>query len=404
MITLEQAQKRIFDDIAVLGIVEVDLLDARGLVLAEPISTVEPIPPFANTGMDGFAVRAADTAGASEATPRRLPIVATVAAGSVAPRPLEAGEAMRIMTGAPIPAGADAIIMVELTRTDGDILEALAEVPEGNHIRPAGDDLPEGIVVFQPGVALSPGHLGILASVGRERVLVHKRPRVGVFSTGDELVVGPQRLAPGQIRDSNRPTLLALVEEAGFEPVDLGLLPDDEALIEAALSAAVSDGTVDALLTSGGVSMGDFDFIKRVLGRLGEMNWMQVAIKPAKPLAFGLLGGTPIFGLPGNPVSVMVSFELFARPAIRKMMGHIDLHRPHVLAIADEPLRRNPDGKIQFARVVLNQQADGAFRVRSAGGQGSHQLSAMATANGLAVLPDGDGVGVGGTVRVMQLG
>ncbi len=404
MITLEQAQKRIFDDIAVLGIVEVDLRDARGLVLAEPISTVEPIPPFANTGMDGFAVRAADTAGASEATPRRLPIVATVAAGSVAPRPLEAGEAMRIMTGAPIPAGADAIIMVELTRTDGDILEALAEVPVGNHIRPAGDDLPEGIVVFQPGVALSPGHLGILASVGRERVLVHKRPRVGVFSTGDELVVGPQRLAPGQIRDSNRPTLLALVEEAGFEAVDLGLLPDDEALIEAALSATVSDGTVDALLTSGGVSMGDFDFIKRVLGRLGEMNWMQVAIKPAKPLAFGLLGGTPIFGLPGNPVSVMVSFELFARPAIRKMMGHIDLHRPHVLAIADEPLRRNPDGKIQFARVVLNQQADGAFRVRSAGGQGSHQLSAMATANGLAVLPDGDGVGVGGTVRVMHLG
>lgn len=404
MIPLEQAQKRIFDDIAVLDIVEVDLLEARGLVLAEPISTVEPIPPFANTGMDGFALRAADTAGASEATPRRLPIVATVAAGSVAPRPLEAGEAMRIMTGAPIPEGADAIIMVELTRTDGDVLEALAEVPVGNHIRPAGDDLPEGVVVFQPGVTLSPGHLGILASVGRERVLVHKRPRVGVFSTGDELVVGPQRLAPGQIRDSNRPTLLALVEEAGFEPVDLGLLPDDEALIEAALTAAVSDGTVDALLTSGGVSMGDFDFIKRVLGRLGEMNWMQVAIKPAKPLAFGLLGGTPIFGLPGNPVSVMVSFELFARPAIRKMMGHVDLHRPHVLAIADEPLRRTPDGKIQFARVVLNQQADGAFRVRSAGGQGSHQLSAMATANGLAVVPDGDGVAIGGTVRVMQLG
>ena len=404
MIPLEQAQKRIFDDVTALEVVEVDLLSARGLVLAEPISTLEPIPPFANTGMDGFAVRAADTAGASDTNPLRLPIVATVAAGAVAPRPLEAGEAMRIMTGAPIPDGADAVIMVELTRTDGDVLEALAEVPVGNHIRPAGDDLAEGIVVFQPGVALSPGHLGVLASVGRERVLVHKRPRVGVFSTGDELVVGPQRLAPGQIRDSNRPTLLALVEEAGFEPVDLGLLVDDEALIEAALTAAVSNRTVDALLTSGGVSMGDFDFIKRVLGRLGEMNWMQVAIKPAKPLAFGLLGGTPIFGLPGNPVSVMVSFELFARPAIRKMMGHTDLHRPHVLAIADEPLRRTPDGKIQFARVVLHQQADGAFRVRSAGGQGSHQLSARATANGLAVLPDGDGIGIGGAVRVMQLG
>lgn len=401
MIPLQQAQQRILDDITVLDPVEVDLLDARGLVLAESISTLEAIPPFANTGMDGFALRAADTVGATENSPRRLPIVATIAAGSVAPRRLEAGEAMRIMTGAPIPDGADAVIMVELTRTDGEILEALSEVPLGNHIRPAGDDLAAGIVVFPPGVTLSPGHLGVLASVGRQRVLVHKRPRVGVFSTGDELVVGPQPLAPGQIRDSNRPTLLALVEEAGFEGVDLGLLPDDEELIEAALTDAV--GSVDALLTSGGVSMGDFDFIKRVLGRLGEMNWMQVAIKPAKPLAFGLLGGTPIFGLPGNPVSAMVSFELFARPALRRMMGRPDLHRPHVLAIADEPLRRSADGKILFARVVLNQEADGAWRVRSAGGQGSHQLSAMATANGLAIVPDGDGIGVGGVVEVMQL-
>ena len=401
MIPLQQAQQRILDDITVLDPVEVDLLDARGLVLAESISTLEAIPPFANTGMDGFALRAADTAGATENSPRRLPIVATIAAGSVAPRRLDAGEAMRIMTGAPIPDGADAVIMVELTRTDGEILEALSEVPLGNHIRPAGDDLAAGIVVFPPGVTLSPGHLGVLASVGRQRVLVHKRPRVGVFSTGDELVVGPQPLAPGQIRDSNRPTLLALVEEAGFEGVDLGLLPDDEELIEAALTDAV--GSVDALLTSGGVSMGDFDFIKRVLGRLGEMNWMQVAIKPAKPLAFGLLGGIPIFGRPGNPVSAMVSFELFARPALRRMMGRPDLHRPHVLAIADEPIRRSADGKILFARVVLNQEADGAWRVRSAGGQGSHQLSAMATANGLAIVPDGDGIGVGGVVEVMQL-
>ena len=401
MIPLQQAQQRILDDITVLDPVEVDLLDARGLVLAESISTLEAIPPFANTGMDGFALRAADTVGATENSPRRLPIVATIAAGSVAPRRLDAGEAMRIMTGAPIPDGADAVIMVELTRTDGEILEALSEVPLGNHIRPAGDDLAAGIVVFPPGVTLSPGHLGVLASVGRQRVLVHKRPRVGVFSTGDELVVGPQPLAPGQIRDSNRPTLLALVEEAGFEGVDLGLLPDDEELIEAALTDAV--GSVDALLTSGGVSMGDFDFIKRVLGRLGEMNWMQVAIKPAKPLAFGLLGGIPIFGRPGNPVSAMVSFELFARPALRRMMGRPDLHRPHVLAIADEPIRRSADGKILFARVVLNQEADGAWRVRSAGGQGSHQLSAMATANGLAIVPDGDGIGVGGVVEVMQL-
>jgi molybdopterin molybdotransferase len=401
VIPLEQAQQRILDDVGVLPVVEVPLARARGLVLAESASTLEPIPPFANTGMDGFALRAADTLGASEERPRRLPVVATVAAGSVAPRPLEAGEAMRIMTGAPIPEGADAVIMVELTRTEGDIVEALAEVPVGNHVRPAGDDLPGGVVVFTPGETLSPGHIGVLASIGRDVVRVHKRPRVGVFSTGDELVVGPVPLAPGLIRDSNRPTLLALVEEAGFEGVDLGLLPDDEAVIEGALTEAV--GTVDALVTSGGVSMGDFDYVKRVLGRLGEMNWMQVAIKPAKPLAFGLLGDTPIFGLPGNPVSVMVSFELFARPALRHMMGRRDLQRPIVHALADEPLRRSPDGKTHFVRVVLAHEADGAWRVRSAGGQGSHQLSSMATANGLAIVPDGDGVAAGGLVRVMQL-
>ena len=307
---------------------------------------------------------------------------------------------MRIMTGAPIPEGADAVIIVELTESDDATVRCSASVPEGNHIRPAGDDLQAGTVVFEPGTTITPAHVGVLSSVGRTHVLAHRRPRIGVFSTGDELVVGPATLEPGQIRDSNRPQLLALVAEAGAVPVDLGVLRDDYDEIDAALRAAVGD--CDALITSGGVSMGDFDFVKAVLSELGDLTWMQVAIKPAKPFAFGVLLGTPIFGLPGNPVSSAVSFELFARPAIRMMMGRSDIQRTHEWAVADEALGRGQDGKTHFQRVVLSQEADG-WHLRSAGGQGSHQLAALAAANGPAILPDGDGVGVGDRVRVMLL-
>lgn len=380
--------------------VDVPVADAIGLVIAEQVVAPEAIPPFANTAMDGFAIRFADLETARPETPVALPIVGTIAAGAVAERRLEAGEAMRIMTGAPIPEGADAVIMVELTESDDDTVRCTAAVPEGNHIRPAGDDLHAGTVVFEPGTTITPAHIGVLSSVGRTHVSVHRRPRIGVFSTGDELVVGPTPLAPGQIRDSNRPQLLALVADAGAEPVDLGVLRDDHDEIDAALRAAV-DGC-DALVTSGGVSMGDFDFVKAVLSELGDLTWMQVAIKPAKPLAFGVLLDTPIFGLPGNPVSSAVSFELFARPAIRMMMGRPDTQRTHEWAIADEALGRTRDGKTHFQRVVASQQSDG-WHVRSAGGQGSHQLAALAAANGLAVLPDGDGASVGDRVRVMLL-
>ncbi len=408
MISLEDAQARINDDIGLLPVVTVPLAESLGLVLQQEVVANEPIPPFDNTAMDGFAIRAADSAGASETTPVTLPVVATVAAGFVAPRPLEAGEAMRIMTGAPIPEGADAVIMVELTRpvADGESVQLLADVPVGNHIRPTGDDLPAGTVVFGAGTVITPGHIGVMASVGVSEVSVLRRARVGVFSTGDELVDAGVPLAPGQIRDSNRPTLLALLREAGVEPVDLGRLPDDEAAIDLALRAAVDPDAaapVDALLTSGGVSMGDFDYVKKVLSELGELNWMQVAIKPAKPLAFGMLFGIPVFGLPGNPVSSVVSFELFARPAIRSMMGMPNPERRSVWAIADEPLLRSSDGKVHFQRVVVAPEPDGSWRAHSAGGQGSHQLSALATANGLAVLPDGEGVGSGQRVRVLQL-
>jgi molybdopterin molybdotransferase len=401
MISLEDARARIFADIGVLAPEAVPLAEALGLVLAETVVAGEAVPPFANTAMDGFAVRSTDTRGASEAAPVRLSVAGTVAAGQVSDRALGRGEAIRIMTGAPIPDGADAVVMVELTRSEGAEVDVLAEVPPGNHIRPAGDDLEPGTEVFTAGTTLGPGHLGVLASLGVEAPLVHRRPRVGVLSTGDELVVGAAPLAPGQIRDSNRVTLLSLVREAGAEPIDLGLVRDDEAAVAAALTTAAA--RCDVLLTSGGVSMGDFDYVKAFLERQGRLNWMQVAIRPAKPLAFGVLDGTPVFGLPGNPVSSMVSFELFARPSLLRLMGRRDTERPQLSALAAEPLVRRPDGKVHFVRVIASQDPDGPWRVRSAGGQGSHQLAAMATANALAVVPDGDGVPTGGRVRVLLL-
>ncbi|MDH3683920.1 MAG: molybdopterin molybdotransferase MoeA [Acidimicrobiia bacterium] len=402
MISLEEARIRINRDLIVLPIVDVPIQSARDMVLAETVTATEAIPPFANTAMDGFAVRASDTKGATKDEPVALPVVATIPAGGIAPRALEMGEAMRIMTGAPIPEGADAIVMVELTRPAGFDVLVQAEVPEGNHVRPAGDDISAGTEVFHPGTVLTPGHLGVLASIGRETVKVYRRPRVGVMSTGDELVEGPEPLQPGQIRDSNRLTLLSMVAEAGFHPVDLGLIRDDEAAIRNALKRGVEQ--TDAVITSGGVSMGDFDLVKAVLTELGDFNWMQVAIKPAKPLAFGVMSNTPVFGLPGNPVSSMVSFELFARPALRRMMGRLDAERPTIKAIADEAIHRHPDGKTHFVRVVVTQQGDGAWHARSAGGQGSHQLRAMASANGLAILADGDGVEAGATINVLYLG
>jgi molybdenum cofactor synthesis domain-containing protein len=230
---------------------------------------------------------------------------------------------------------------------------------------------------------------------------VFPRPRVGVLSTGDELVDGPQQLHAGQIRDSNRPTLLALVRQSGFTAVDLGLARDDEAVITTAVEHGLE--TCDALVTSGGVSVGDFDYMKAVLDRLGSMRWWQVAIRPAKPLAFGTVQGKPVFGLPGNPVSSMVSFELFARPALRQMAGHRRVFRRQVDAVAAEPIRRRPDGKLHLVRVVADVGDDDRWRVHPVGGQGSHQLAAMAAANALALVPDGDGAPVGETVKVIVL-
>lgn len=395
MIPLDEAQAHVIDRCPPLPVVSMPLREARGLITAERVTSPEQIPPFDNTAVDGFAVRAADTAVAGadgDGASVSLRIVGTIAAGAAPTAPVGPGEAMRIMTGAPMPDGADAVAMVEWTSVAGDTVTIDRSVSVGDAVRRAGEDLQPGDAVFEAGTELTPGHLGVLASIGRYDVKVAKRPRVGVFSTGDELVEGSQPLRPGQIRDANRHTLIALVERDGFEAVDLGMVPDDEETIEAAVRSGAAD--CDALLTSGGVSMGDYDYVKAVLGRIADMRWMQVAIKPAKPFAFGLIGDTPVFGLPGNPVSSMVSYELFARPGLRSMMGHAVLHRPRVVGVAGQDWRRGPDGKTHFVRVRID-TSDGDHAVVSAGGQGSHQLTAMAGADALAIVPDGDGFALG---------
>jgi molybdopterin molybdotransferase len=403
VIPLDEARARVLDACPPGAPVPVALGDALGLVLAEDVTSTEAVPPFASSAMDGYAVHAADLVGARESLPVKLRVIGTLAAGSAPTTPVGAGEALRIMTGAPFPPGADSVAIVETTRTVGDEVEILAPVDLGAHIRPAGEDLAAGQPVFATGTRLTPGHVGVLASIGRQRVSAFPAPVVGVLSTGDELVEGGVALGPGQIRDSNRYTLLGLLRRDGFVAVDLGIARDDEADIR----GRIEDGCArcDAVLTSGGVSMGDFDYVKKILDELAAMAWMQVAIRPAKPFAFGVVGTTPVFGLPGNPVSSMVSYELLARPGLRRLAGHPDdaVVRPSVRAVADDELRRPPDTRVTYSRVTATVHGDGRTHVRSAGGQASNLLWPMAMANALAVLPAGPGVEAGTEVDVLLL-
>lgn len=404
MISLEDAQSEVLAACRPRPAVSVDVADALGLVLAEAVRAAEAVPPFRNTAMDGFAVHAADVASASTERPVRLKVIGTLGAGRPPAGPVGPGQALRIMTGALFPDGADGVAIVENTRTDGDDVEVLAPVEAGVHIRHAGEDIEAGQELFPAGTALGPGHLGVLCSVGCQKVSVVAAPVVGVVSTGDELVDGGGRLQPGQIRDSNRRTLISLLRRDGFVAVDLGLAPDDEAVIERVLRDGVA--RCDAVVTSGGVSMGDFDYVKAVLDRIGDMRWMQVAIRPAKPFAFGRVGDTPVFGLPGNPVSSMVSYELLARPGLRRMGGRpdADLHRRAVPAVVEgEGWRGGRDGRVSFVRVRSRFGDDGRLRVSSSGGQGSHQLYAMAGADALAVTPAGTEVVAGDTIGVLLL-
>lgn len=386
--------------------VEIARRDARGLVLAAPVVAREPVPPFDNTAVDGYAVRAADTASA----PVELTVIGEVAAGAVSGRAVESGTAIRIMTGAPVPPGCDAIVMVEDTERSGDAAVLIGRsVSVGDGIRIAGSDVTAGAEVFTPGTLVSPMVEGVLASINATEVTVWSRLRVGVISTGDELVDDGSPLAPGQIRESNRTMLVRIVGESGAEAVDLGIVRDDESVLEDALRRAVDDAGCDVLVTSGGVSMGDYDVVKAVLGRIADMSWFQVAMKPAKPFAFGTLLAAsgrevPVFGLPGNPVSSLMSFELIARPALRQMMGHPAPFRPVVRAILDEDVARRPDGKVHFDRVHARWGSDGRVHVVRARAQGSHQLAATAVANAIVAVPDGDGLARGAEIDCTFLG
>ncbi len=404
MITLEEAQEEVLVACRPAAPTDVAVSAALGLILAEDAYASEAVPGFANTAMDGFAVHADDVASASPETPVRLKVIGTRAAGIAKAQTVGRGEALRIMTGALFPEGADAVAIVEDTRSVGDFVEVLASSGAGQHIRPKGDDILAGQLLFEAGARLGPGHLGILCAVGCASVRAFQRPLVGVLSTGDELVEAGPPLEAGQIRDSNRRTLLSLLERDGFRTLDLGIARDDEAAIESALVSGVS--SCDAILTSGGVSMGDFDYVKTVLDRIGRMRWMQVAIRPSKPFAFGVIGETPVFGLPGNPVSSMVSYELLARPGLRQIAGYlpVQLKRPTVRAVlAGAGWRGSRDGRTTFVRVSAEFGPDGRLTVSSAGAQGSHQLYAMARANALAVTPPGVAVEEGDVVDVVLI-
>jgi molybdenum cofactor synthesis domain-containing protein len=402
VITLAAAQERVWSGVTRLDPREVSCETTAGLVLAADVVASENVPPFANTAVDGFAVRSADVATA----PATLRVIGTLAAGDGTEWHVDTGQALRIMTGAPMPTGADAVVMIEDCDTAGDQVTVRRSVASGVAVRPVADDVRAGDVVFAAGTVMNAAGAGVLASINARRVSVYPRAKVALLSTGDELITDGSPLVRGQIRESNLTMLELLIAAAECEVTNYGVVKDDEAVLEQTLRDAAARH--DAIVTSGGVSMGDFDVVKAVLSRIAEMQWMQMAIKPAKPFAFGLLASSdrrvPIFGLPGNPVSSMISFELLARPALRKMMGHTtNLVRPSVRAVADQALRRKPDGKVHFMRVFGHFAADGRLHVRDTGPQGSHQLAATAAANALAVVPDGNGIGVGEEVDVMLL-
>lgn len=405
MIPLHEAQETVLEGCNLLTPQQVAYTEMTGRVLDQDVVAVEDVPPFRNTAVDGYAVRAIDT----EQVPVELVVVDTLAAGAEPKIAVNAGEAIRIMTGAPMPDGADAVVMVEDTERVGEThvrISRSAKVRDG--VRDAGSDVCAGETVFVRGTVLNAAGIGVLASVNARTVRAFPRARVALLSTGDELVVDGSPLRIGQIRESNLTMLHSMIAATGCDVINLGVIRDDEAELERVLREVIE--RCDAIVTSGGVSMGDFDVVKAVLSKIATMQWMQMAIKPAKPFAFGQLQSSdgrtiPIFGLPGNPVSSLISYELLARPALRKMMGHSEnLMRPAIRAVLDSPLKRKQDGKIHFMRVFGEFAEDGRLHVRDSGPQGSHQLASTAMANGLAYVPDGNGLRAGEDVSVYLLG
>jgi molybdenum cofactor synthesis domain-containing protein len=404
VIPLDEARGFVLSTLRPLPAIELSLEDALGCVVSEEIVAKESVPGFANSSMDGYALRSLDT----QAAPVRLEVVGSVMAGDVSPVRVEEGQAVRIMTGAPVPDGADSVCMVEETTVESDGLAVMISRPItlGEFIRRPGSDVAAGQVLVEAGDELGPAHLGVLAGQGVGSLSVHPRPRVGVLSTGNELAATLDELSAGKIHDANRPVLLALLRQSGFDPVDLGIARDDVAAITEKFERGVRD--CDAVLSTGGVSVGDVDFVKAVISDLcsGRARSMQVAIKPGKPFTFGTTGakGTPLFGLAGNPVSTIVGFELFVRPALRALAGHRASLHPTITMVLDCALPRSRDGKLHLVHVASAFQHDGRIHVERAVAMGSHLLSAAAGANAIAMVPDGDGLEAGATVQGLLLG
>ena len=400
--SVDQHLADILSGIEAIAPLDLQLLDAHGCILTEAVTADHDLPMFDNSSMDGYAVRLEDVASASEDSPVQLPVIGDIAAGAPPTYTVQTGMSVRIMTGALVPPGAEAVVPLEWT--DGGIAGvSVRRAPtSGAHIRRRGEDVQEGQVILDAGTRLGPGQLGLLAAVGRDRVVVRPRPRVVIISTGSELVEPGTPTRPGQIHESNSYILTTAAREAGAVAFRVGIVPDDDR----SLMNAIEDQLIraDLVLTSGGVSVGAYDVVKEVLSRLGTVTFDTVAMQPGKPQGFGTIGpdSTPIITLPGNPVSSYVSFEVFVRPVIKRMLGLEPLHRPIVRAVCTEPLA-SPAGKRQYARGWLG-VVEGRYVVRPVGGPGSHLVGDLAHANCLIVVrEDVTEVPEGGAVEVMVL-
>lgn len=400
MISVEEAQRIVLDSVEKLGWEYVELLDALGRVLAEDIVAPEAIPPWDNSAMDGYALRAENSRGATDEQPVMLRLVGTVRAGEIIEGPVEKGQAVRIMTGAPLPRGADAVIRQEDTRLSDQGVLILRQVKVGQNVRYQGEDAKAGEQVLRAGTLCRPGVVGLVAALGRKRVAVHQRPRVGILATGDEILGWDEVPTPGKIHNSNSPALAAQVLQAGGVPILLGAVGDTKDLLAARLREGVQ---VDLLVTTGGVSVGEHDIMIETLQELGaELLVRKVNMRPGKPFTYALLEGKPIFALPGNPVSCMVTFELFVRLALKKMAGDRRVVHSEIGATALQSIL-NKDRRPAYLRVILD-HTNAGYAARLTGDQGSAMLHSMVCADGLAVVPGETEVPAGSQVRVLLLG
>jgi molybdopterin molybdotransferase len=399
VLSVEAALDHILAAVRVLDPERVPLLQAGGRVLVEPVAADRDIPPLTNSAMDGYAVRSADLAG--NQAPAQLTVVGEIAAGYVSETGVGPGQAMRIMTGAPIPEGADTVVRFEDTQLSGDAVRILKAPRAGANVRQAGEDVRMGQVVLEAGAVLRPQEIGMLAAVGCVEVAVVRRPRVAILATGDEVVSPEQTPGPGQIRDANSYTVAAQVQTYGGVSLLLGVSRDREDLVREGMQRAL-DERVDLIITSGGVSVGDFDLVKQVLAAEGEMHFWSLNMKPGRPLAFGVIDGVPLLGLPGNPVAAMISTELFARPALLKMQGFVEWERPTLQARLTQAVARK-DRRRHYLRVCLRETPAG-YEASLTGDQGSGILRSLVQADGLAVIPeDADHLPAGAMVDVLPL-